>query len=393
MLDDVLMLFDSAIKARASDIILRTGYRPVARIDGKIRFLGDEAFSDEDAEALLAQVLSPEEVLQFQVVKEKDTALALPGLGRFRANILRQRRRTAFVFRVVKETIPSMQGLCLPVAPLERLALLERGLVLVTGIAGSGKSTTLAALLDLMNKRTARHIVTIEDPIEYMFRDGTCAITQREIGIDTPDYATALKSVVRQTPDVILVGEMRDLETVHAVLTAAETGHLVLSTLHTVNAPQTVERILSFFPPHQHALVRTQLSLVLEGVVSQRLVSKRGSAGRVPAIEIMLGTPTVKELLLQGKTRELATAIEEGYAHYGSQSFNQSLAGLVRDGLIEVDDAMAAADNPDELRLVLRGISKGSQPLPGAPASAPAPAAPGVPPRRPGIQPGNQPPR
>ncbi|MFM8979139.1 MAG: type IV pilus twitching motility protein PilT [Planctomycetia bacterium] len=388
MLDDVLMLFDMAVKARASDLILRTGSRPVARIDGKIRFLREEAFSEEDGEALLNQVLSPDEVMQFKVVKEKDTALALPGLGRFRANIMRQRRRTAFVFRVVKETIPSMQGLALPAAPLERLALLERGLVLVTGIAGSGKSTTLAAMIDLMNKRTARHIVTVEDPIEYLFRDGTCAITQREIGIDTPDYHTALKSVVRQTPDVILVGEMRDLETVSAVLTAAETGHLVLSTLHTVNAVQTVERILSFFPPHQHSLIRTQLSMVLEGVVSQRLISKRGSTGRVPAVEILLGTPTVKELLLQGKTRELATALEEGHEHYGSQSFNQSLAGLVRDGIIEVDDAMAAADNPDELRLALRGITKGAQGPGGAPQQAPAPAA-----RRPLIQPGNQAPR
>jgi twitching motility protein PilT len=360
MLDDVLIHFQVMVKERASDLILRTGHRPVARIEGKIRFLGEEPFSEEHSELLLSHILSPEELMQFQVVKEKDTAIVLPGIGRFRANILRQRRRTAFVFRYVKESIPSMQQLALPLRPLERLAFVQRGLVLVTGIAGSGKSTTLASLIDMMNQRTQRHIVTIEDPIEYVFRDNKCAITQREIGIDTPDYHTALKSVVRQTPDVILVGEMRDLETVSAALTAAETGHLVLATLHTVNAVQTVERILSFFPPHQHDLIRLQLSLVLEGVVSQRLITRRNAAGRVPAVEVLLGTPTVKELVLEGKTRELASALEEGHEYYGSQSFNQSLAGLVRDNVIELDDALAAADSPDELRLALRGITKGA---------------------------------
>jgi len=360
MLDEVLQHFHVMVKERASDLILRTGHRPVARIEGKIRFLTEDLFPEEHADRLLAHILAPDELLQFQVVKEKDTAIVLPGIGRFRANILRQRRRTAFVFRYVKETVPSMEQLFLPTRPLHRLALAQRGLVLVTGIAGSGKSTTLASLIEFMNQRTNRHIITIEDPIEYVFRDGKCAITQREIGIDTPDYHTALKSVVRQTPDVILVGEMRDLETVSAALTAAETGHLVLSTLHTVNAVQTVERILSFFPPHQHELIRLQLSLVLEGVVSQRLITRRSSAGRVPAVEVMLGTPTVKELILEGKTRALATALEEGHEHYGSQSFNQSLAGLVRDNLIDLEDALAAADSPDELRLAMRGITKGS---------------------------------
>jgi twitching motility protein PilT len=243
---------------------------------------------------------------------------------------------------------------------MQRLANCQRGLVLVTGVAGSGKSTSLAAMIDHMNAHTSRHVVTIEDPIEYVFRDGKCAITQREIGIDTPDYHTALKAVVRQTPDVILVGEMRDLETVSAALTAAETGHLVLSTLHTVNAVQTVERIISFFPPHQHQTIRLQLSLVLEGVVSQRLVTRRATAGRVPAVEVMIGTPTVKEMVLEGRTRELARALEEGHEYYGSQTFNQSLAGLVRDHLIDLDDALAAADSPDELRLALRGITKGA---------------------------------
>jgi twitching motility protein PilT len=181
--------------------------------------------------------------------------------------------------------------------------------------------------------------------------------------LDSPDYHTALKSIVRQTPDVILVGEMRDLETISAALMAAETGHLVLSTLHTVNAVQTVERIISFFPPHQHDTIRLQLSLVLEGVVSQRLITRRASAGRVPAIEILLGTPTVKEMVLEGRTRELASALEEGHEYYGSQTFNQSLVGLVNEGVIDYDDAMNAADSPDELKLALRGITKGASNL------------------------------
>jgi twitching motility protein PilT len=278
----------------------------------------------------------------------------------------------------VKELPPTLEDLHLPVASIQRLAMLQRGLVLVTGVAGSGKSTTLAAMLHHMNERTNRHIVTIEDPIEYVFRDGKCAITQREIGIDTPDCHTALKSVVRQSPDVILVGEMRDHETVTATLTAAETGHLVLSTLHTVNAVQTVERIISFFPPHQHQTIRLQLALVREGVVSQRLITRRNAPGRLPAVEILLGTPTVKEMILEGRTRELPEALEEGHEYYGSQTFTQSLVQLVRDGLIDVEDALAYADSPDELKLALRGITKGAgaeesilqqcqQPPPGAP--------------------------
>ena len=359
MLDEILIHFKVMVKEQASDLILRTGHRPVARIEGKIRFLSEEVFADDHAELLLEHILSKEEIHEFRDRKEKDTAFVLPGVGRFRCNILHQRRRTAFVFRHVRETVPSMEELYLPAGPIQRLAMLHRGLVLVTGIAGSGKSTTLAAMIDHMNERTYRHIVTIEDPIEFVFQDQKCAITQRELAIDTPDYHTALKAVVRQTPDVILVGEMRDKATVEAALVAAETGHLVLSTLHTVNAVQTVERIISFFPPHQHQTIRLQLSLVMEGVISQRLITRRAAAGRVPAIEVMLGTPTVKEMVLEGRTRELAEALEDGHEYYGSQSFNQSLVGLVREGVIDFDDALAAADSPDELKLALRGISKG----------------------------------
>ena len=371
---DVLALFQTMVQEQASDLILRTGLRPVARVEGKIRFLSDEPFTDEQAESLLQQILDEEEREAFRKRHEKDTAVVIPGVGRFRANMLQQRRRSAFVFRYVKEAVPSMDELYLPVEPMQRLCMLQRGLVLVTGIAGSGKSTTLAAMIGFMNGRTERHVVTIEDPIEYVFRDERCAVTQREIGIDTADYRTALKAVVRQTPDVILVGEMRDNDTVSAALMAAETGHLVLATLHTVNAVQTVERIISFFPPHQHHTVRLQLGLVLEGVVSQRLITRRTMAGRVPAIEILLGTPSVKEMVLEGRTRELPQALEDGHEYYGTQTFNQSLVQLVRDGVIDYEDGLAAADNPDELKLALRGITKGvnnmagfGQAQPGAP--------------------------
>jgi len=356
---DVLALFQTMVQEQASDLILRTGLRPVARVEGKIRFLSEEPFSDEQADDLLQQILDAEEREIFRKRHEKDTAVVIPGVGRFRANLLQQRRRSAFVFRYVKESVPSMEELFLPAESLQRLCMLHRGIVLVTGIAGSGKSTTLAAMIGFMNARTERHVVTIEDPIEYVFRDERCAVTQREIGIDTADYRTALKAVVRQTPDVILVGEMRDNETVSAALMAAETGHLVLATLHTVNAVQTVERIISFFPPHQHHTVRLQLGLTLEGVVSQRLITRRTMAGRVPAVEVLLGTPSVKEMVLEGRTRELPQALEDGHEYYGTQTFNQSLVQLVRDGVIDYEDGLAAADNPDELKLALRGITKG----------------------------------
>lgn len=384
MRDDILIHFKVMVKEQASDLILRTGHRPVARVEGRVRFLSEDIITEEQAEHLLEHVLTAEEIAQFRILKERDTAFVIPGVGRFRCNILKQRRRMAFVFRHVKESIPSMETLHLPVGPLQKLAMQKRGLVLVTGVTGSGKSTTLATLIDYMNQQSARNIVTIEDPIEFVFQDRHCSMMQREIGIDTPDYHTALKSVVRQTPDVILVGEMRDLETISAALMAAETGHLVLSTLHTVNAVQTVERIISFFPPHQHDTIRLQLSMTLQGVVSQRLITRRAEAGRVPAIEILLGTPSVREMIFEGRTRELSQALQEGHAFYGSQTFNQSLISLVNQGLIDVEDALAAADSPDELKLELRGISKGASsmsamfdepegaPAPEAPAAAPA---------------------
>jgi twitching motility protein PilT len=232
--------------------------------------------------------------------------------------------------------------------------------VLVTGIAGSGKSTTLAAMLDYANRMTNRHMITIEDPIEFIHNEKRCIISQREVGIDTHSFSAALKHALRQSPDMILVGEMRDVETIESAIQAAETGHVLYSTLHTVNATQTVERIMSYFPPHQHQLLRTQLSLTAAGVVSLRLIKRKGGLGRVPAVEIMMASPTMRELLYEGRTTELPKCMEEG-EYYGSQTFNQSLLQLYKGELISLEDAIGASDKPDELKMSIRGINKGSK--------------------------------
>jgi twitching motility protein PilT len=357
---DTRELFRILVKEKASDLIIKANACPAMRVQGRIKFISESKVPEAFARALLDEVLPERLRERFDKVGEADTSYEVESVGRFRANVFRQRGRLCLVFRHVLDHVPTMQELHLPVKQLQELASLPRGLVLVTGTTGSGKSTTVATMIEYMNHHFARHIVTIEDPIEFVFVDRKSMINQREIGFDTMTYDAALRHVVRQTPDVIFLGEMRDQPTVVAALSAAETGHLVISTLHTVNAVQAVERILSFFPPHQHDQVRLQLSLNLEGVLSQRLLPRKNDQTRVPAIEIMLGTPTVRDLLFEGKTRELHKAIYEGSHYYGSQTFNQSLRHLYKHGLITYEDAMAAADNPDELKLELRGISKGA---------------------------------
>ncbi len=291
--------------------------------------------------------------------RELDTAYE-SGKDRFRVNVFRQRGHVGFVFRYVPSTIKSFEELNLPVEVLQKLSSLERGLVLVTGTAGSGKSTALAAMVKHMNDSFHKHIITVEDPIEYLHADNKCVIDQREVGVDTNNFSVALKHSLRQSPDVILVGEMRDKETMETALSAAETGHLVLSTLHTINAMQTVERIINFFPPHQHHLIRLQLSLVLEGVVSLRLLALK-DGGRIPAVEVLMATPTVKNLLGEGKTEELYQALKEGTDYFGTCTFNQSLKMLVENDVISMEQALSAADNPDELKLEFRGLRKGSR--------------------------------
>jgi len=352
-------LLKRMVKERASDLFLKVGSPPSLRIDGRIRFMQAEALTHEGALAVLEAVRRTR-LEEFGESGEIDCAYDVPGIGRFRVNVYKQRGHATFAFRHIEKNIPSFEELGLPPEPLRKLASLNRGLVLVTGVTGCGKSTTLGSLVNFINENFNKHIVTLEDPVEFIYRDKRSIVSQREIGSDTADFKIALKHVVRQSPDVILIGEMRDRETMEAAINAAETGHLVLSSLHTVNATQTVDRIINYFPPHQHHLVRVQLSMVLEGVIAQRLLPRRDGRGRVPAIEAMMRSPTVKDLLAEGKTAELYKAIKDG-EYFGSQTFNQSLKKLYEAERISLEDAMGAADNPDELKLEIRGILKGSR--------------------------------
>lgn len=349
LLEDLL---GKMVALGASDVFAKVGSPVAVRVAGQISFLDTPPLDDAAVRALGERIAGR----TLAGVTDLDMAVELPGLGRFRCNAYLQQGRPGLVLRHIKKAIPSFEELGLPAAPLKRLAALRRGLVLVTGIAGSGKSTTLAAIVSEINRTSAKHVVTIEDPIEYVFVEDRSIISQREIGLDTESFAAALRHAVRQSPDVILVGEMRDLVTIETAIAAAETGHLVLSTLHTVNAIQTVERMMTYFPPHQHGLIRLQLSLVLVGVIAQRLLPRRDRTGRIPAVELLLATPTIKEILYEGRTRDIAKALEEG-SHYGTQTFNQALRRLVDAKLVAADDAIGAADDPDALKLALRGIS------------------------------------
>jgi twitching motility protein PilT len=350
------------VKARASDLFIKVGSPPSMRIDGRIRFLQSEPVDGDTTKKILELIVKPRnmKVNADALEKEIDIAYDLPGVGRFRCNISSQRGYLFFVLRTVSRALMNFDELFLPKDSLVKLASMNRGLILVTGVTGSGKSTTLASMVNYINENFNKHIITIEDPIEFIFKDKRSIITQREVGHDTQDFVTAIKYAMRQSPDVIMIGEMRDVETMEAAIHAAETGHLVFSTLHTVNAQQTVERIINYFPPHQHELIRTQLSMVLEGVVAQRLGVKKGGAGRVPAIELMISSPTIKDLLREGKTVELYKAMAES-DYFGCQTFNQSIRKLYTDELLDLETAMGLADNPDELKMELRGIVKGSR--------------------------------
>ena len=343
---------------RASDLFIKAGSPPALRIDGSVNFLDTDEITPQDTLEVY-EIIEDSKREGFRGKTDIDVAYELPGIGRFRVNIFRQKGTTAFVFRHIQSSIPHFEELNLPEKTLKKLTTENRGLLLVTGTTGSGKSTTLAAMINYVNEQFNRHILTVEDPIEFMFKDKKCVIDQREIGTDTPDFLVALKHAVRQSPDLILIGEMRDKETMETALSAAETGHLVMSTLHTVNATQTIERIINYFPPHQHGLIRLQLSLVLKGIVSQRLIPRKSGPGRVPAIEIMVNTPTVQDLISQGKTTELYNVIKES-EYFGCQTFNQSLKKLYQSDLISLECALAASDFPEELKLDLKGIYKGA---------------------------------
>ena len=363
------------VESKASDLILRAGARPSRRVSGKIHFLPGRVPGPGPLLEVLEGVMGERRMNVWRETGSADAALHLDGLGRFRLNAYKQMGEPAVVIRRINEEAPDIAQLGLPMGPLQKLAMRKRGLMLVTGIAGSGKSTTLAGMIQHMNHTIERHVITLEDPVELIFREERCVISQREVGTDCLDFGDGLRHALRQSPDVILIGEMRDAETVISALDATETGHLVMSTLHTVNAPQTVDRILSFFPGEQHAQIRSRLADNLAGVLSQRLLPRAGAPGLVPAFELLVSTPHVRELLQEGKTSELSRVIEQG-TEEGLISFNQCLRDLVVSHQVELQDALAASDRPDDLVLALRGItaSHGRPQRQGSEAPAPAPA-------------------
>jgi twitching motility protein PilT len=348
---NALALLRRMVEQKASDLHLKAGSPPVLRIDGELEPQELPPLSVAAMSVILEEITDDEQRERFAEEKELDFAYVAAGIGRFRINAALQRGTVTLAFRLVREQIPSLEDLGLPDI-CGSLALKRRGLVLVTGPTGCGKSTTLAAMTGYLNERERRHVVTIEDPIEYVHQNKKCLISQRELGPDTKSFAGALKHALRQDPDVILVGEMRDLATIAAALTAAETGHLVLATLHTPNAPQTIDRIIDVFPPHQQQQVRAQLAMALEAVLCQTLVPRAGSAGRAPAVEIMIATSAVRNLIREGKTHQLLNVIQTG-AQFGMCTLDQALAMLYSGGVIGLEAALEHSQNPDEMRGLL----------------------------------------
>ena len=331
------------------------------RINGRLVPLKDTArISPEEMSRVAVSIMNNFQRERFKQFNELDLAYGVPGLGRFRVNIFQQRGTVGIVLRVIPFKVRTLTQLKLPKV-LETIALEERGLVVVTGTTGSGKSTTLAAMVDHVNSNKTVHVMTVEDPIEFLIRDKRSVINQREVGVDTLSFGHALKSALRQDPDVILVGEMRDHETIETAITAAETGHLVMSTLHTLDATETISRIVSVFPPHQQRQVRLQLGAVLRAVISQRLVPTKDNKGRVAALEIMRNTPRIRELIEdKERTREIHDAIAEGHVSYGMQTFDQALMQHFSDGLISYEEALRQASNPSNFALRVQGIESTS---------------------------------
>lgn len=354
-------LLKLTFEKKASDLHLKVGVPPILRIDGRLMPIETEKrTTQEDAIGIALGIMNNAQKAKFKESNELDMAYAVPGLGRFRVNVFQQRGSVGMVFRMVPAKILTFEDLMLPPV-LQKISSEQRGLILVTGTTGSGKSTTLAAMIDYINTARTANIITIEDPIEFLHRDKKSIVNQREIGSDTLSFSGALRSALRQDPDVILVGEMRDFETISTALTAAETGHLVLSTLHTLDAAETINRIITVFPPYQQKQVRMQLASVIKGIVSQRLVAKSDGSGRVPAAEIMLGTLSVREAIIDDtKTRQIPSIISAGMTHYGMQTFDQSLLMLYKKGLITYDEALTTASNPDDFALKVKGIQSTS---------------------------------
>ena len=357
---DIKKILKEMIARGASDLHLKVATPPCFRINGTLVFGEYEPPTIQDMAAVTQQILAPSQREVFESTKEIDFAFGLPGVARFRANFYVQRGSVAMVFRHVPVEIQGPDDLGLPPV-VKELALRPRGLMLITGTVGSGKSTTLASIVDIINRESSRHVITIEDPIEFLHRDRKSIISQREIGCDTGSYAEALKHVLRQDPDVILIGEIRDAESMKIALTAADTGHLVLSTMHTIDATQTISRIISFFPPHQQQEIRYLVASTMQAVISQRLVADPDGLRRYPACEIMIATSTIREYIREAeKTVMIRQAIQEGFIQYQMQTFDQSLMQLYKEQKITLDAATRASSNPHEFQLRVKGIQASS---------------------------------
>lgn len=351
-----------ASERNASDLHLKVGNHPIIRVHGELIPLVElKRLVPEDTIAMAYSIMNNQQKEKFKKNMEIDMAYSVPGLGRFRCNIFYQRGAIGLVLRIIPSKIKTIRELLLPPV-LEEICMEKRGLVLVTGTTGSGKTTTLSAMIDYINTHRVEHIITIEDPIEYLHRDKKSIVNQREVGVDTESFAVALRSALREDPDVILVGEMRDYETIETAIVAAETGHIVLSTLHTLDAPETINRVISVFPPYHHKQVRIQLASVLKAVISMRLLPRADGNGRVPAVEVMITTPFIRDCIInKEKTHLIREAIKQGVSQYGMQTFDQSLFRLYEAKLITLEEALKWASNPDELKLRIMGIQSASE--------------------------------
>lgn len=350
-----------AMQKQASDVHIKAGIVPVIRKHGKLRPLavGLQPLSQTQVEQMALDIMDPKQQEFFYENKEIDFSYGLSGIGRFRVNVFRQRSSVRIVIRNIPFEVPSIASLNLPYV-IKKIAEYERGLILVTGVTGSGKSSTLAAMIDHINSNYNNHILTIEDPIEFLIRDRKSIISQRELGIDTKNYAGALRAALRQDPDVILIGEMRDKETIEIALTAAETGHLVLSTLHTLDAQESINRILSAFEPHQHTQIRLQLASVLVSVISQRLATRKDGKGFVPAVEVLINNQRTRDMIEDPmRTKDLRVAIEESRNSMGMQSFDQSLMDLIVADLVTYEEALKLSSKPEDFALKYSGVSSG----------------------------------
>jgi len=352
--DDLLR---RAVEQKASDLHLKVGNHPYIRVDGVLNPATDvNRVTPEEMLSMAFSMMTNRQKQKFKETAELDMAYGVAGLGRFRVNVFQQRGNVGMVLRVIPTKIRTIEELSLPTV-IDKICEEQRGMVLVTGTTGSGKSTTLASMIDRINSTRADHIITIEDPIEFLHRDKRGFVNQREVEVDTANFSTALRAALRQDPDVILVGEMRDLETISTALLAAETGHLVFSTLHTLDATETIQRIIAVFPPPEQKQIRLQLAATLKAVISQRLVRRSDGIGRAPACEVMICTGYIRDCIINpDKTRMIRDAIAAGVSQYGMQTFDQSLYDLYSKNIITYEEAMMRASNPDEFKLRVQGI-------------------------------------